>query len=139
MNNTRVRDWMTPNPITISGSATLPEAYRLMVEHQTCHLLVVDQGRLVGEIALDDLRKKMPVALGLYGAIPGEQYVDKTPVCYVMHKNLKPIQADSSLIEAAHLLLDFQMSVIPVMEEEKLVGTISEREILQALVMQIEA
>lgn len=138
MNNDRVQDWMTPDPITIPSVCTLVEAYRLMVDHKTCRLLVVDQDTLVGEITLDDLRKKMPVALGLYGAIPDEQYVDKTPVCHVMRKNLKPIQAGSSLIQAAHLLLDFQMSAIPVMDDDRVVGIITERDILQALVKQLE-
>jgi acetoin utilization protein AcuB len=130
---------MTPNPITISGITTLPEAYRLMVEHQTCRLLVMDQGTLAGEVTLEDLRRRMPVALGLYGAMPDEQYVDKTPVCHVMHKNLKTIQADSSLIEAARLLLDSHMSTIPVMDGGRLVGIITERELLKALVVQVEA
>lgn len=138
MNSNRVRDWMTPDPITIPSVCTLVEAYRMMVDHKTCRLLVVDHGVLVGVVTLDDLHRKMPVTLGLYSANPGVQHDDGIPVSHAMSKNLQTIQIDSSLVQAAHLLLDFQVSALPVMDGDKLVGIISESDVLRALVAQIE-
>ncbi len=139
MNNDRVQDWMVPDPATIPSVCTLVEAYRLMMQHKTYRLLVVDHGVLVGIITQEDLRRRMPVALGLYSAIPGAQYDDRTPVSHVMRKNPQTIEGDASLMQAAHLLLDTQVLALPVMDGGRLVGIITESDILRALLVQIEA
>ena len=92
MRENLVRDWMTPDPVSVSSVCTLCEAYHLMIDHKTRSLLVVDQGVLVGMVTMEDLRRRLPAALGLYGAVPGDQYADKTSVCRVMSEILKTIQ-----------------------------------------------
>jgi acetoin utilization protein AcuB len=57
-----VRDWMTPDPTTVSGNVTLPEAYWLMVNNEIRRLPVVDSGVLVGIVTLEDIRQKMPAS-----------------------------------------------------------------------------
>jgi acetoin utilization protein AcuB len=49
-----VKDFMTPNPITISPDATIGDAARLMVEHKVGGLPVVDHDKLVGIITETD-------------------------------------------------------------------------------------
>jgi len=139
MNNDCVQEWMIPDPVTIPSTCTLVEAYRLMVDHKTCRLLVVDQSVLVGIVTLEDLRRKLPDSLGFFSANPGSQYDDWIPVSRVMSKNLQTIQADSSLIQAAHLLLNSQIRALPVMDGDRAIGIITESDILRALLVQIEA
>jgi acetoin utilization protein AcuB len=110
-----------------------------MVDRKARRLLVVDQGVLVGVVTLEDLRRKMPVALGLYSANPVAQYDDRTPVAHVMSKNPQTIQKVSSLTQAARLLLDAQISALPVMDGDHVVGLITESDILRALLVQIES
>lgn len=55
MDRLTVKDFMTPNPITIPPDATIVEAARLMVEHKVGGLPVVDHGKLVGIITETDL------------------------------------------------------------------------------------
>jgi acetoin utilization protein AcuB len=138
MNHDRVKDWMTLDPITIPSVCTLVEAYRLMVDQKTYRLLVVDRGMLVGVITLEDLRRKMPITLGLYSANPVSQYDDRTRVSHVMSKKPQTIQANSSLIQAAQLLLDSQLSALPVMDGDQAVGVITDSDILRALIKQLE-
>jgi signal-transduction protein with cAMP-binding, CBS, and nucleotidyltransferase domain len=59
MMSNRVKDWMTPNPLTVSSDCTLYEAYRLMIERKIRRLLVVDQRVLTGVVTMEDLRRKM--------------------------------------------------------------------------------
>jgi acetoin utilization protein AcuB len=139
MNNDRVQDWMTSDPLIIPSVCTIVEAYQLMVDRKARRLLVVDQGVLVGVVTLEDLRRKMPVALGLYSANPVAQYDDRTPVAHVMSKNPQTIQKVSSLTQAAHLLLDAQISALPVMDGDQVVGLITESDVLRALLVQIES
>ncbi len=56
------RDWilvgaaMTPNPVTVSPSATLEHAIALLRKNQIGALPVVDRGSLIGIITASDLR-----------------------------------------------------------------------------------
>jgi CBS domain-containing protein len=47
--------YATPNPVCVSSSASLKEATDLMSHHQIRRLPVVDEGRLVGFLALGDV------------------------------------------------------------------------------------
>jgi CBS domain-containing protein len=49
------KDFMTPDPITISPDATIAEAARIMLEHKIGGLPVVKDSRLVGMITETDL------------------------------------------------------------------------------------
>ena len=55
MDRLTVKDFMTPNPITVPPDATIGEAARLMVEHKIGTLPVVEKDKLVGIITETDL------------------------------------------------------------------------------------
>ena len=48
----RVREWMTPDPITVPPETTLDEASQLMLDKNFRHLPVVEGGRIVGVVSL---------------------------------------------------------------------------------------
>jgi acetoin utilization protein AcuB len=139
MKENSIRDWMTPDPITISSNCTLPDAYWLMMNHKIRRLLVVDQGVLLGIITLDDLRGKLPTILTCMDPLRASNMLTKLPVCQVMTKNPKTIPVDATLIQSARQMLEFQISTLPVMDGDRVVGIITESDIFRALVKQIEA
>jgi CBS domain-containing protein len=51
----RVRDWMTPEPITATGEMEAEEAARLMLEHNFRHLPVIENDRAVGIVSIRDV------------------------------------------------------------------------------------
>jgi CBS domain-containing protein len=51
----RVREWMTPEPVTLPPTATTEEAGRLMLEHGFRHIPVVDGERAVGIVSIRDV------------------------------------------------------------------------------------
>lgn len=53
--DTRVRDIMTTNVITVTPDATVEEAMRVMTNHRLRHLPVVQSGHLVGLVSIGDL------------------------------------------------------------------------------------
>ncbi|HYY32869.1 MAG TPA: CBS domain-containing protein [Gaiellaceae bacterium] len=64
----RVREWMTEDPITASGSTSIDEAMRTMLEHGFRHLPVVEGGRTVGVVSLREcMRASMQVDVGAEG------------------------------------------------------------------------
>ncbi len=57
MSTERVCDWMTPNPVTVSSSSTLPETYWLMMKSRVHRLPVVEGDSLVGILTDNDILK----------------------------------------------------------------------------------
>jgi CBS domain-containing protein len=51
----RVREWMTPDPVTVSESTPAEEAAQIMFEHKFRHLPVVADEHTVGIISIRDL------------------------------------------------------------------------------------
>jgi len=48
----RVRQWMTPDPVTIGPELTIDEAAQIMFDHNFRHLPVVKDGRPLGIVSL---------------------------------------------------------------------------------------
>lgn len=51
----RVRDWMTPEPVTATGEMEAADAARLMLDHNFRHLPVVENERAVGIVSIRDV------------------------------------------------------------------------------------
>ncbi|MGH9042695.1 MAG: CBS domain-containing protein [Acidimicrobiia bacterium] len=51
----KVRDWMTPEPITVTSETDVEEAATLMATHGFRHLPVLDGDTVVGMVSLRDL------------------------------------------------------------------------------------
>ena len=129
-----VRDWMVPNPISISENADLPDAYWLMIKKNVRRLLVVDDDKLVGIITMDDLRPKLLTnVVGMYSERTNN-ILAQLKINQVMTKNPKTASVDQSLVEAAQKMLAHNISTLPVMDGENLVGIITEKDIFRALV-----
>ncbi len=54
---TRVRELMTQDVITITPSATIDEAMEVMTRHRIRHLPVVENGKVVGVVSIGDIVK----------------------------------------------------------------------------------
>ncbi len=137
MKGNQVRDWMTRHPITIPSACTLPDAYRLMVNNKIRRLLVVDQGVLVGVVTLEDIRRKMPDAITSMDPLHANFPVEKILVRDVMTPDPNTVPPDATLIQAARLMLEFDISTLPVMDGGRLVGIITESDIFKAMVKSI--
>ena len=139
MDSDLVRDWMTPDPITINSSASLPDAYWLMIENKVRRLPVVDGGHLVGIVTLEDIREKVPATIAGVDFVRTNDMLAKLPIYQVMTKNPKTISVDAPLVEAARQMLEYKISALPVMDGGQLVGIITESDIFRALVKRLEA
>ncbi len=134
MNTERVRDWMTPNPVTVSSSNTLPETYWLMMKSKVHRLPVMEGGKLVGIVTLEDLRRMEPVRMGSLDLIHLSDMLARMPVWKVMTKAPVFVSPDMPLVEAASLMLEKDISTLPVMEDDTLVGILTDNDILRAFV-----
>jgi CBS domain-containing protein len=53
----RVREWMTPDPITLSSDASAEEAAQIMLDNGFRHVPIVESGRAVGIVSIRDVAR----------------------------------------------------------------------------------
>lgn len=76
---TRLRDVMSPGVATLAPDADHAAAVRLMTEQRTRRVPLVEEGRVVGMVTLDDLILERAVTLGDVRAIVGAQIIEIGP------------------------------------------------------------
>lgn len=125
----RVRDAMTRAPLTVTPEAPLGVALGLMGEHEIRHVPVVDQGgRLVGMITDRDLRK---ASLARFHALRDAD--EDLRVQDVMTSTVVTTDPEMPLPRAAALMYERRIGSLPVVEDGRLVGMLTERDLLRAL------
>ncbi|HKY53607.1 MAG TPA: CBS domain-containing protein, partial [Anaerolineales bacterium] len=133
-----VRDWMTPNPITITLQTTLPEARQLMDEHFVRRLPVVHRGRLVGIVTRGDIREAQASTVTTLGVYELNYLLDHLPVKEFMAYEPITISADATIAEAARRMQQHKVGALPVVEYGELVGIITESDLCRLLILQAE-
>ncbi|PKQ19417.1 MAG: hypothetical protein CVT66_10315 [Actinobacteria bacterium HGW-Actinobacteria-6] len=145
------RDIMTKDPLTVARDLTVTEAAKLMVDNRVGALPVLDEGKLVGivtegDLIMQDVRIEFPTYIHLLDGFimypPAtarfESELKKAvgaTVADVMSSDPVVIQADMSVEDAATLMVDREVSRIPVLDGEKLVGIISKSDIVRSLIV----
>lgn len=109
---------MTSNPATITPDDYLATAKNKMDQGRFRRLPVVDAGKLAGIVTDRDLRQHMG-------------YLERTKVNAAMTEKLVTVSPQTTLEEAAQLMLKHKIGGLPVVEEDKLVGVITTSDILQ--------
>jgi acetoin utilization protein AcuB len=134
-----VRDWMTPDPVTIGPKTTVPEAHKLMKEHDFRRLPVVDDhGRLIGIVTLSDLREAGPSSATSLSIFELNYLLAQLTIDKIMTRDVVTVSPDATIRDAANLMLKHEVGALPVMEDDKLIGIITESDIFRVIVQQPE-
>ncbi len=119
----RVSEIMTKAAVIDQPGDTLVEAARKMWEQQTGSLLVLDGSDLVGILTERDILKAVATGTAL----------EDTRISQVMSKDLISVGPGTSLREAAKIMADRWIRHLPVLDEGKLVGVLSQRDLAGVL------
>jgi CBS domain-containing protein len=119
----RISEIMTAAAVSDRPDDALAEAARKMWEQQTGSLLVLDQGALIGIITERDILRAVAQGTDL----------KRTTVREVMATELITAHAGTSLREAAALMTQHWIRHLPVLEQGKLVGVVSQRDLAGVL------
>ena len=128
MKELKVRDVMTSDPTTLKRNDKLTLADDIMRLGRVRHLPVVDDDGeiLVGIVTQRDLfRDALAQALG-YGKHAQRKILDTLSVKDVMATEVVTTSPDTSLIEAARLLTERKIGCLPVVDNGRLVGILTE-------------
>ena len=134
----RVRDVMTPDPLTLSPEETLMEALQLMRLRKIRRVPIVTGGKLVGLLTEGDLKRAEPSTLSEtqeeFNAV-----MEGTQVNRIMIENLVTTTPDTPLVDAARSLWQNKYGALPVLDGERLVGILTDNDLIGALVKVLEA
>lgn len=134
MGQHKVSDWMTPDPITITSRDTLPDAYWRMIKNKIRRLPVVDDGVLVGIVTMEDLKRAEPTSNIGVNIIRVSDMLAELPIRQIMTPDPFIAGPEDSLLDVATIMLEQRISALPVMDDDSLVGIITESDIFRAFV-----
>ena len=130
-----VGDWMTPNPITVSDSASVIEAIHLLREKNIRRLPVMKRGKLVGLVTEKMLFGYMPAKASSLDQWELHYLLSKTPVRAAMNPKPHTLGPETLIAEAAKLIHDRKLNGITVVNDKgDLVGLLTTTNALEALI-----
>ncbi|MBW2607319.1 MAG: CBS domain-containing protein [Deltaproteobacteria bacterium] len=120
----KINALMIPDPITITEKASVSDAIELMKVNSIRHLPVVSQKKILkGFLTLADLKQ------GLIPSMLGDLSLTD-----LMIKKPITVEPDHDIEIAAQLIYKHKIGGIPVVKKNKLVGIITESDILRAFI-----
>jgi len=129
-----VRDLMTPNPITVGPDTGVFEARQLMLKERIRHLLVVEDGRLVGIVTDRDIRLNLPSQATSLSVWEMNYLLARLTVGKVMSTAVITVGPDRDAADAARLMLGHKIGAVPVVDWGRVIGILTESDIVQAFV-----
>ncbi|MFS8534119.1 MAG: CBS domain-containing protein [Limnochordales bacterium] len=135
----KVRDVYTRGAITVTPRTSIAEARRLMEQHKIRRLPVVDGDRLVGIVTQTDLLRATPSVATSLSVWEINYLLDKVRVEEIMTRNVVTVAPDTDLAEVAQLMIDRKVGGLPVVEDGRVVGVITESDVFRALVRLLAA
>ena len=117
----RVKDIMTAHVVFVDPDDRVERAIGLMLRHGVSGLPVVDSsGQLLGVVTEYDI-------LG----IVDDFFTEKNKVYHYMTRDIKTVEANASITELAAIFRERSIRRYPVVEDGRLVGIISRRELIR--------
>lgn len=143
------REIMTPDPITVAPDITVLDAAHLMSENNVGALPVVLDGKLIGivsesDLIMQDVRAQFPTYISLLGGVimyppsvkrfeDGLKKAVAATVGEVMTPEPVVVGPDASIEDLATLLVNREVSRLPVIEDGRLIGIISKHDLVRSL------
>jgi len=122
----KVSDYMAASLTTFKPEMEMREAIIYLVDKRISGAPVVDDhGNLVGVLSEQDCMK-VALSAGYHGDYGGQ-------VKAYMNTKVTTIDADMSILNLAQLFIDAPYRRYPVLQNNRLVGQVSRRDVLRAL------
>ena len=126
----KVRDIMVKEVATLDVNDELSLANDIMRLGRIRHLPVVEGSRLAGIVSERDLfRSSLAQALG-YGTKDTRDLMKTMHIKDIMVPAVITVTPETPLCDAVRLMLNHKIGCLPVVENERLVGLITETDIL---------
>lgn len=130
----KVRDRMTTGLITVNVDQPIREAWDLVEGRKLRRFPVLSNGKLVGIVTDRDLRNATASSVVLTERKYQDYLLDSIKIESIMTPDPVTISPDADLRDAAKSLLRLKVGGLPVVEQGRLTGIITETDMIEALV-----
>ena len=130
-----IRELMTGGPITVRPETPVLHARDLLAKEKIRHLLVTGPGGALAGIVTDrDIRLNLPSRATTLSAGEINHLLSKLTVGEIMTRSVITIGPDRPAREGARLMLDHTIGALPVLDDGRLIGIVTETDIVRAFV-----
>lgn len=127
-----VKDYMTKEFISISPEESVAHAADLMRDKGLRRLPVIEKGQLVGlvtEGTMADASPSKATSLSIYEM---NYLLNKTKIRDIMIRQVVTVEPDASLEDAIYEMMTYKVGVLPVVQNNQVVGIITDRDVFKA-------
>ena len=129
-----VMNWMSKTVVTVDINDSMKDAIKLLKENDINMLPVMEKGKLVGILTDRDVKRSSAsdaTTLEIHELL---FLISKIKVRDIMTKDPITVPSDYTIEETAEVLLEKNVSGVPVVDKKKLVGVITQTDIFRALI-----
>ncbi len=132
MSSLKVEDLMTQPVYSINPGEDLARLMDLMSDLNIRHVPVADpEGELIGIVSHRDLIQAIAKAEGEIPIGELQSFLRSTRVEEITNYEAMTIDPDSDIAEAASLMLENKLGCLPVVDNERLVGILTEADFVK--------
>ncbi len=126
---------MKRSPVFVDEGDSMKKAMDLLKEHEIRHLPVLKDGeRLVGILSERDIKQASPSPATALEIREIYYLLDKVKVKQIMTRRPYTISSSAPIEEAAMILREKKIGCLPVVDDGKLVGILTETDIIDAFI-----
>lgn len=126
---------MRRNPVFVDEGDSMKKAMDLLKEHEIRHLPVLKDGeRLVGILSERDLKQASPSPATALEIREIYYLLDKVKVKQIMTRRPYTVSSSAPIEEAALIIREKKIGCLPVVDDGKLVGILTETDIIDAFI-----
>jgi acetoin utilization protein AcuB len=126
---------MKRNPVFVDEGDSMKKAMDLLKEHEIRHLPVLKDGeKLVGILSERDIKQASPSPATALEIREIYYLLDKVKVKQIMTRRPYSVSSTAPIEEAALIIREKKIGCLPVVDDGKLVGILTETDIIDAFI-----
>ncbi|MFC1654832.1 CBS domain-containing protein [Myxococcota bacterium] len=138
MEKLKVRDIMSTDLVTLKEDDDLGLAENVMRFGRIRHLPVVTNGKLVGLVTHRDILRAQVSSLADLPLEDRNELKLSIPAREIMKKDIETISPDETVLDAAKILKENKYGCLPVVNNRKLIGIITEADFIDLVIRALE-
>lgn len=119
--------------ITVTPEDRITQAHKLIMQEKIRQLPVVKNGKLVGIVSRSDILKAYPSSVTSLSVWEITSLLEKITVKDIMTAQVFTVAEDTSIEQAARIMVDNKIRSLPVMRGEDLIGIITEADLFRVM------
>lgn len=129
-----VRDLMTKHAFSVRPDVSLSAVRDLMDDKNIRHVPVVDEGgQVVGLVSQRDLLRSAIAPVTDMPLTTQSEIMHQVKVADMMTRDVETVDADQPIAIAAQIMLENKYGCLPVVEEDRLIGILTEADFVRHL------